>query len=120
MSKATVSKPSTNYKLMMNYPEDFVNKIVEVFGENNEVTRLAKSGDYRLGSYLNDMTDEVISAEEIVKAIEGDTIDLHRLYVKARNADVYNQLWYQWNNILEEALDNKLITNNQIELAENC
>lgn len=119
MSQVT-SKPSTNYKLMMNYPESFVRKIEEVFGENNEVTRLAKSGDYKLGSYLNDMTDEVISAAEIVEAIEGDTIDLHRLYVKARNASKYNQLWYEWNNILENALDNKLVTNNQIELAESC
>ena len=116
----TTKKPSTNYKLMMNYPESFVNNIIEVFGENSEITKLAQSGDYRLGRYLNDMTDEVISAEEIVKAIEGDSIDLHKLYVKARNANVYNQLWYQWNNILEEALDNKLITNNQIELAESC
>lgn len=122
MLNQVTSKPgtTTKYKLMINYPEKFVNKVREVFGENSEITKLAQSGDYKLGGYLNDMTDEVISAEEIVNAIEGDTIDLHRLYVKARNADKYSQLWYEWNNLLEESLDNKLITNNQIELAESC
>lgn len=108
-----------NNDLIIQYPKEFVSSIKHAFGENSKPHKLVLLGSYRIGEILNDLTDEYISHQELVDSIEGESIMLHNVYNKCRELNIYDNLWFEWNDIIENALDNLEINDNQIKLLEN-
>lgn len=107
-----------NNSLVIDYPKDFINAISKIFGENSKEVDLVLQGSYKIGAILNDLTDEYISNEALVNSIEDGSIQLHQVYVKARELNAYDHLWFMWNDIINDALDNLEINNNQIKREE--
>jgi aspartokinase-like uncharacterized kinase len=108
-----------NNSLVITYPEDFIQGIEKAFGKDSKEHKLALFGSYKIGTILNDLTDEYISNEALVNAIEGNSLDLHNIYAKTRELNIYDNLWFAWNDIINDALDNLELTNNQINIEES-
>lgn len=90
MSEIKIQNNEVNYSL------EFLNSLNAILPEGEmkvEALRLANNNDIKLGSLLNDLTDERIDANEIIKCFEEGNLALHNLFVKAKRLAQYQQLW---------------------------
>ena len=62
-------------KNKMDYPQDFIDKVLESFPEDEEMKTLLNDKSFLLGEYLKKMSSKKISAEELTSANENGTME---------------------------------------------
>jgi hypothetical protein len=88
----------------VSYSLDFLNKLNSILPEGDlkqKALLLANNNELKLGSILDELTDEKIDNIEIVKAFEKGDLALHNLFVKAKRLANYEDLWNSWMSEIE-------------------
>ena len=101
MSEVKIENNGINYSL------DFLTSLNAILPDGKfkvKALELANNNDIKLGSLLNELTDEKIDAIEIVKCFEEGNVALHNLFVKAKRLAQYKQLWDSYMLQIEDEL----------------
>jgi len=75
----------------MEYPEDFIKEVKEVYPDSPDMHRLADEGQYFLGRYLDDSSGGGIPLDTVLTALT-----LEELQVKARREKRKVNLYRRW------------------------
>lgn len=78
----------------MQYPEEFKQKVLSLFKNNEEMRKRLDEGQEIVGRYLDDSGYGGISPKEIVEAIEGK--NLTGIYMKAKRKLAAEELYDEW------------------------
>jgi len=78
----------------MEYPEDFIKEVKEVYPDSPDMHRLADEGQYFLGRYLDDSSGGGIPLDTVLTALT-----LEELQVKARTEKRKINLYRRWSEI---------------------
>ena|SRR3990167_11067657 len=99
----------------LSYPEAFVEEVKQVFaGKETEeslnklskdIINLAESNDYNLGVVLNDLYDETIEPEDVLKLINTGEKGIAELKEKALRIYKIKKLYSKWALLTETQLD---------------
>jgi len=81
---------------MMNYPEEFKQKVLAVFGNSEEMKARLDQGQEIVGRYLDDSRRD-IPAEDVVKACE--SLDFKEIYAKAKRSVALEELYGEWSDL---------------------
>jgi hypothetical protein len=99
------------------YPDKFIQLVKETFGKYSDEGLAADEGLIILGSMLNKYIGETISPQDVVKAFEDKKIDIfadYKLYSKAKQLDLYSQVYDEWLTIYDGLNEDTVIAKSSI------
>lgn len=92
-------------KNKMNYPENFIDKCLSVFPEDEEIITLLDDKSFLLGEELEKRSKQVISTEELAKASENGNIE--EVAKKAKTIEGAKELFANFIDLYDEQYRSK-------------
>ena len=83
---------------MYNYPDYFINNVLELFENNEDIKEKLSKGDEKIGYLLLEIASQDISSERIVSAYESN--NMKPLYLEAKRIAFAIKLLKEWKNII--------------------
>lgn len=86
------------------YPESFIQDISDFFKDSSDIIEMAKKHDYNIGVILNELYDENIEPEEVLRQLGIGEKGITELRNKARKLYETKRLYSKWCYIVDTQL----------------
>lgn len=78
----------------MQYPEEFKQNVLSIFGDNKKMREMLDKGVEAVGWYLDNARYDSVSSKEIIEACE--SLNFQGIYQKAQRQIAIEKLYLQW------------------------
>jgi len=89
----------------LQYPDSFIQDITQFFKDSPDIVEKAKNHDYSIGVILNDLYDETIEPDEVLRQLGIGEKGIAELKTKAKKLYETKRLYSQWAFIVDSQLD---------------